>query len=105
MVTCAVTPTEDTSCRTHLPLARPVGSTCNDAIGIDRVALMFLSLERLPQDAVWAAWLDGASGMVPLQLYQVLPAPPVSPLTTAASSVVGCADCASPLQSSEQHRH
>ena len=56
--------------RAHLQLARPAGSACNDAFGIDRVALMFLSLGQLPQDATWAAWLEGASGLLPLQLYQ-----------------------------------
>ncbi len=49
-------------CRAHLTLARPAGSACNDAVGIDRVALMFLTLGQLPQDAAWAAWLEGASG-------------------------------------------
>ena len=40
-------------------------------VGIDRVALMFLSLGAIPQDALWAAWLEGASGIVPLQPLQV----------------------------------
>ena len=52
-------------------MARPAGSKCNDLVGIDRVALMFLSLERLPQDAVWALWLEQASGLVPVQPLQV----------------------------------
>ena len=58
--------------RANVSLARPAGSTCNDALGIDRVALLFLSLGALPHDRMWAAWLDGASGLVPLRPFQVL---------------------------------
>ncbi len=50
-----------------------MGSECNDLVGIDRVALMFLSLGAIPQDALWALWLEGASGLVPLQPLQVEP--------------------------------
>ena len=56
-----------------MTLARPAGSACNDQLGVDRVALLFLSLGRLPHDAAWAAWLEGASGLLPLQRYQVRP--------------------------------
>ena len=59
-------------CRAKRSLTRPAGSACNDALGIDRVALLFLSLGPLPHDRMWAAWLDGASGLIPLQVYQVL---------------------------------
>ena len=59
-------------CRKTGTLPRPAGSACNDLAGVDRVALLFLSLGALPQDAVWAAWLDRASGLVPVQPLQVL---------------------------------
>ena len=32
---------------------------------------MFLSVEALAQDAVWALWLEQASGLVPVQPLQV----------------------------------
>ncbi len=54
-----------------LEIERPAGSECNDLLGVDRVALMFLSLGALPQDALWTAWLEGASGLLPLQPLQV----------------------------------
>ena len=57
--------------RTPGTLPRPAGSDCNDLVGVDRVALMFLSIGALPQDALWAAWLDRASGLLPLQPLQV----------------------------------
>ena len=57
----------------------PQGSGCNDVVGIDRVALMFLSLGAIPQDALWAAWLEGASGLVPLQPLQVIPCTVIVP--------------------------
>ncbi len=58
-------------CRKPGALARPAGSACNDLVGIDRVALLFLSIGALSQDALWAAWLDRASGLLPLQPLQV----------------------------------
>ena len=54
-----------------MSLARPAGSACNDALGVGRVALLFLSLGALPHDHMWAAWLDGASGLIPRQRYEV----------------------------------
>ena len=54
-----------------LEIRRPGGSECNDLLGVDRVALMFLSLGALPQDTLWNAWLDGASYLLPLQPLQV----------------------------------
>ncbi len=56
-----------------LEIKRPAGSECNDLLGVDRVALLFLSLGALPQDTLWTAWLEGASGLVPLQPLQVRP--------------------------------
>ena len=58
-------------CRSKGSDARPAGSTCNDRLHIDRVALLFLSIGALAQDAAWAAWIAGAEGLLPVQSVQV----------------------------------
>ena len=50
---------------------RPAHSACNDALQVDRVALLFLSRGALHHEATWDAWLAGAAGALPLQATQV----------------------------------
>jgi hypothetical protein len=38
---------------------------CGAAAGIPKVALLFLAKGAMPHDAMWAAWLEAAAGLVP----------------------------------------
>ena len=49
---------------------RVPGSICNDALGVDRIALMFLMRGEAYHDVLWRRWLDSAAGLVPAQALQ-----------------------------------
>jgi len=40
------------------------GGGCGASIGSPKVALLFLTKGAMPHDAMWAAWLEGAAGLV-----------------------------------------
>ncbi|KAL4424305.1 hypothetical protein ABPG75_001606 [Micractinium tetrahymenae] len=42
-------------------------TTCSEALGIPRVALLFLTKSALPHEQTWRLWLEGAVGMLPHQ--------------------------------------
>jgi hypothetical protein len=46
-------------------------ATCSQVLGIQTVALMFLTTGPIPHERSWRLWLDGAAGWLP---YQGLPA-------------------------------
>ncbi len=50
---------------------RVSGSACNDALGVDRVALMFLMRGMADHDWLWRRWLDSAAGLIPALALQV----------------------------------
>lgn len=52
----------------HLPI--PIPTPCSlspQALGIPRVALLFLTKAKLPHEQTWRLWLEGAVGMLPHQ--------------------------------------
>ena len=52
-------------------MQRVPGSGCNDALGVDRVALLFLMRAEAYHDELWRRWLDSAAGLLPAQALQV----------------------------------
>ena len=52
---------------------RQYGTECNDLLGIDRVALMFLSRGPLFHQELWRRWLEAAQDLLPLANVQVGP--------------------------------
>ena len=51
-------------------MERVPGSACNDALGVDRVALMFLMKGYADHHWLWRRWLDSAAGLIPAQVLQ-----------------------------------
>ena len=49
---------------------RVPGAACNDALGVDRVALLFLTMKAMHHEAVWRRWLHDAAGVLPAQARQ-----------------------------------
>jgi len=50
---------------------RQPGSACNDLLGIDRVALMYLSRGPLFHQELWRRWLEAAQDLLPVASIQV----------------------------------
>jgi len=50
---------------------RQAGSGCNDLLGIDRVALMYLSRGPLFHQELWRRWLEAAQDLLPVASIQV----------------------------------
>jgi len=48
-------------------ITRVPGAACNDALGVDRVALLFLTIKAMYHEAVWRRWLGDATGLLPVQ--------------------------------------
>ena len=48
-------------------VTRVPGAACNDVLGIDRVALLFLTIKGMYHEAVWRRWLGDAAGLLPVQ--------------------------------------
>ena len=55
---------------TGFAVNRVLGSVCNDALGVDRVALMFLMRGEAYHEELWRRWLDSAAGLLPAQALQ-----------------------------------
>ena len=51
-------------------MERVPGSACNDALGVDRVALLFLTRAVMYHDQLWRRWLEDAAGLLPAQALQ-----------------------------------
>ncbi len=51
-------------------MERVPGSACNDALGVNRVALLFLMRGEAYHDVLWRRWLDSAAGLLPAQALQ-----------------------------------
>ncbi len=58
---------------------RQHGTECNDLLGIDRVALMFLSRGPLFHQELWRRWLHAAHDLLPLANVQVGPSSSAQP--------------------------
>lgn len=43
------------------------GRPCTQALGIDTIALMFLTTGPIPHERTWRLWLEGAAGWLPYQ--------------------------------------
>ena len=48
------------------------GCSCNDLLGLPRVALLFLSRGALYHEALWAAWFASVEGLLPITYLKVL---------------------------------
>ena len=48
-------------------ITRVPGAACNDALGFDRVALLFLTIKGMYHEAVWRRWVGDAAGLLPVQ--------------------------------------
>lgn len=62
----------------HTPGCHPTPAAPPDlqALGIPRVALLFLTKGQLPHEPTWRLWLEAAAGLLPAQ---ALPAAQVRP--------------------------
>ena len=61
MICCHAGDRDDTG------VIRVRGAACNDALGVDRVALLFLTIKAMYHEAVWRRWLGDAGGTLPVQ--------------------------------------
>ncbi len=68
-------------------MERVSGSACNDALGVDRVALLFLTRAVMYHDQLWGRWLEDAAGLLPAQTLQARACTTIKTLTASGGTV------------------